>query len=87
MSGNSDSRTTQDVATLSNKNKNTNTNKGVAGNLNKVWNNGEVVKGRIFLNIILQTLCGTRWRSRFRHYATSRKAAGSIPDGVIGIWH
>jgi len=30
---------------------------------------------------------GTRWRSRLRHCATSRKAAGSIPDGVIGIFH
>jgi hypothetical protein len=24
---------------------------------------------------------GTRWRSWLRHCATSRKAAGSIPDG------
>ena len=31
--------------------------------------------------------CGTRWRSWLRHYATSRKVAGSIPDGVIGIFH
>jgi hypothetical protein len=30
---------------------------------------------------------GTRWRSRLRHCATSRKVAGSIPDGVIGIFH
>ena len=29
---------------------------------------------------------GTRWRSWLRHYATSRKVAGSIPDGVIGIF-
>jgi hypothetical protein len=27
----------------------------------------------------------TRWRSWLRHCATSRKVAGSIPDGVIGI--
>ena len=27
---------------------------------------------------------GTRWRSWLRHCATSRKVAGSIPDGVIG---
>jgi hypothetical protein len=26
-------------------------------------------------------------RSWFRHCATSRKVAGSIPDGVIGIFH
>jgi len=29
----------------------------------------------------------TRWRSWFRHFATSRKLAGSIPDGVIEIFH
>ena len=30
-----------------------------------------------------------RWRSWFRHCATSRKFAGSIPDGAVGIfyWH
>ena len=30
---------------------------------------------------------GTRWSSWLRHCATSRKVAGSIPDGVIGIFH
>ena len=30
---------------------------------------------------------GTRWRSWLRHCATSRKVAGSVPDGVIGIFH
>jgi len=30
---------------------------------------------------------GTRWRSWLRHCATSRKVAGSIPDGVIGCFH
>jgi len=34
----------------------------------------------VFLNL------GTRWRSWLRHCATSRKFAGSIPDGV-GIFH
>ena len=29
---------------------------------------------------------GTRWRSWLRHWSTSRKVAGSIPDGVIGIF-
>jgi len=29
----------------------------------------------------------TRWRSWSRHCATSRKVAGSIPDGVSGIFH
>jgi hypothetical protein len=28
---------------------------------------------------------GTRWRRRLRFCATSRKVAGSIPEGVIGI--
>jgi hypothetical protein len=28
-----------------------------------------------------------RWRSWLRHCATSRKYAGSIPDGLIGIFH
>jgi hypothetical protein len=30
---------------------------------------------------------GTRWRSWLRHRVTSQKVAGSIPDGVIGIFH
>ena len=30
---------------------------------------------------------GTLWRSWLRHYATSPKVAGSIPDGVTGIFH
>jgi len=33
---------------------------------------------------------GTQWRSWLRHCATSRKVAGSNPDGVIGFffhWH
>ena len=30
---------------------------------------------------------GTRWPSWLRHCATSRKVAGSIPDGVIAIFH
>ena len=30
---------------------------------------------------------GTGWRSWLRHCATSRKVAGSIPDGVFGIFH
>ena len=30
---------------------------------------------------------GTRWRSWLRHCATSRKTAGSIPDGFAGIFH
>jgi hypothetical protein len=30
---------------------------------------------------------GTRWRSWLRHCATSRKVAGSIPNGVIEFFH
>jgi len=30
---------------------------------------------------------GTQWHSWFRHCATNWKVAGSIPDGVIGIFH
>jgi len=30
---------------------------------------------------------GTRWRIWLKHCAISRKVAGSIPDGVIGIFH
>jgi len=30
---------------------------------------------------------GTRWRSWLRHCATNREVVGSIPDGVIGIFH
>ena len=29
---------------------------------------------------------GTRWRSWLKHRAASRNVAGSIPDGVIGIF-
>jgi len=31
--------------------------------------------------------CGARWRGWSRHCATSRKVAGSIPDGVNEIFH
>ena len=43
--------------------------------------------GRIYLpeNIPDTRLCW--WRSRKRHCATSRKVAGSIPAGVIKIFH
>ena len=30
---------------------------------------------------------GTRWRSWLRHCATIRKVAGSIPEGIIEIFH
>jgi len=39
------------------------------------------------LNPLREVYGGTRWRNWFRHCATSRKVAGSIPDGVVGIFH
>ena len=39
------------------------------------------------IELILHVKRGTRCRSWLRHCATSRKVAGSIPDGVIGIFH
>jgi hypothetical protein len=38
------------------------------------------------INMKTQDICGTRWRSWFRHCAKSLKVAGSIPDGVTGIF-
>ena len=38
------------------------------------------------LNILRSTEGGTRWCIWLRHCATSRKIAGSIPVGVIGIF-
>jgi hypothetical protein len=39
-------------------------------------------------DISLHSLCmGTWWRSWLRHCATGHKVAGSIPDGVTGIFH
>ena len=36
---------------------------------------------------ILSVILGTQWRSWLRHCATNRTVAGSIPDGVTGIFH
>jgi hypothetical protein len=44
-----------------------------------------VVSSHKYLDSITN-LWGTRWRIWLRHCATSRKVAGSIPDGVIGIF-
>jgi len=41
----------------------------------------------IYIYILHISYGGTRWRSWLRHCATSRKVAGSIPNGVIGIFH
>jgi len=36
---------------------------------------------------IFRALRDKRWHSWLWHYATRRKVAGSIPDGVTGIFH
>ena len=41
----------------------------------------------IYLWYLPTRLWATRWRSWLRHCATGRKVAGSIPDGVVGIFH
>jgi hypothetical protein len=43
-------------------------------------------KGLMYSSVLL---LGARcwWRSWLKHCATTRKVAGSIPDGVIGIFH
>ena len=44
----------------------------------------------IIIKIIIigkRNVGGTWWRSWLRHCATNRKVSGSIPDGVIGIFH
>ena len=40
-----------------------------------------------FISIYYLITWGTRWRSWLRHCATSRKVAGSITEGVTGIFH
>ena len=50
-----------------------------------------------FFDFVMELICAfwilhatwwcTWWRSWLRHCATSRKVAGLIPDGVIGIFH
>ena len=41
----------------------------------------------VFLVSTVFVLRGTRWCSWLRHCATNGNVAGSIPDGVIGIFH
>jgi len=41
---------------------------------------------RLKIYVFTTSFSSTQWRSWFRHYATSRKVAVSIPDGV-GIFH
>jgi len=44
---------------------------------------GYVTECTLFVNAGIHT----RWRSWLRHCVTSRKVAGSIPDGDIEIFH
>jgi len=46
-----------------------------------------VYRNLIVIQISTLGVGGTRWRSWLRHCATSRKVAGSIPDGVIEKFH
>jgi len=41
----------------------------------------------IYIYIYIEREREREWRSWLRHYTTSRKVAGSIPDGVIGVFH
>jgi hypothetical protein len=43
-------------------------------------------KSIISIIIIIHYYGGARLRSWLRHHATNRNVAGSIPDGVIGIF-
>jgi len=40
--------------------------------------------GYIYIYIYME---GRQWRSLLRYCFTSRKVTGSIPDGIIGIFH
>jgi len=40
-----------------------------------------------YFKCVLPCFGGTRWRSRLRHCAASRKIVSSIPDSVAGIFH
>jgi len=45
------------------------------------------VKGIVEFWSATTVVRGTRWRVWFRHCATRRKVAGSIPDVVVGIFN
>jgi len=48
----------------------------------------QLVSLEFFMDIkSFRSVWGARWPSWLRHCSTSRKVAGSIPDGVIGIFH
>ena len=45
-----------------------------------------LVQSNTTFAVLFILYCSTQWRSWLRHCATSRKIAGSIPDGVTGIF-
>ena len=47
----------------------------------------EKTAGMTLFRVSTLHMGSTRWRSWLSHCATSLKVAGSIPDGVIGIFH
>ena len=51
------------------------------------WNYNKKKTEFTNFGFLFEGVWGTRWRSWLRHCATSHKVAGSIPDGVIGIFH
>jgi hypothetical protein len=50
-------------------------------------NKGQTSVARAGFEPTIPASRGTRWRSWLRHGATSWQVMGSIPDGVIGIFH
>jgi len=48
---------------------------------------GRLGKLGFIINLTIALGIDTRWRSCLRHCATSRKVVGSIPDGIIAIFH
>ena len=56
-------------------------------NMSKNWLRRFFWKQSCELMVISHIHRSTWWRSWLRHSVTSRKVAGSIPDGVIGIFH
>jgi len=50
--------------------------------------NVNIIAQRTLILPVSLCACGdTRWRSWWTHCATSRKVAGSVPIGVLGIFH
>jgi hypothetical protein len=57
------------------------------GFYNSASNDTISVVGLLSLKLDRATYGGTWWRDRLRHYATSRRVAGLIPDAITGIFH